>query len=365
MVKRTWLVTISVLTVAILLALMMGACSSPAPAPAPSPTPSPAPAPAAKTWELKVVDNSGNPANEEFQQFWDWTRRVTVATGGRVTWKYLGGPEVYPLNEVTQALIDGLFDAFPGVATYYSGIIPAVLVQPLTGYGAAGLRKSGFNDIMDAALNEHGLHYLFNQRTSPDYLGNSGIFTNKPVNSSADLKGMKLRAKAPEDAVMKAFGATTVMVQADEIYTAVERGLVDGTVYPSSQTFYARSLNEVLKYWNGPTFFKNSTLSAMNLKTWQSFPADIQQIMNEQAAAAEETWAPLWESILSFDQIRLQRDLQRILWTPEDSQQFYTKGYQAAWESYTQKNPVYGPKFKAVAGDNEYLPPISAQVQIK
>ena len=301
-----------------------------------------------KVIELTVVDNRGNQKDAELQEFWDWANRVTKATNGAIVFKYKGGPEVYPLFEAVDACTKGLFDVYTGVATYYSTLIPEALADALVQKGVIDLRKDGYNDIMNQIFAKHNLYYLMNHRGG--IMASSGVFTTKPIGKPEELEGVKFRAKEPEDSMLKGWGATTVMVKATELYSAAQRGIVEGCTFPANASFMGRSLHEVFKFWVGPGFFRVTTMSSFNLKKWQSIPEAQRATMLKILDEVEKEWVVKWQGLINAEQAKLKTLVKRVEWSEGDNKKFIDQGYEAAWAVLMKKIPEWGPKLKAAGG---------------
>ena len=113
--------------------------------------------------------------------------------------------------------------------------------------------------------------------------------TKKPVRTLEDLKGMQIRCPPGLEAEsLKALGATPVSVPMPEVYTALERGMVDGATI-SWNAVDSFKLYEVTKYdHNNNELCYAFTTVAMNLDTWNSLPPDIQKIIDDLSPWAQE-----------------------------------------------------------------------------
>jgi TRAP-type C4-dicarboxylate transport system substrate-binding protein len=103
----------------------------------------------------------------------------------------------------------------------------------------------------------------------------------KPITKLDDFKGMKIRSGAPyvSDA-LKIFGAVPVDMPVMETYTALERGVVDGTVLPW-EGIYNFKLTEVLKYVTETAFYTVPMMAVMNKDKWNSLPDDVKKVIDE------------------------------------------------------------------------------------
>jgi TRAP-type transport system periplasmic protein len=77
--------------------------------------------------------------------------------------------------------------------------------------------------------------------------GPFGIHTTKPVNTLEEIKGLKIRVAGASVPIAKALGMSVVALAATEAYEAVQRGTVDGTVFPW-EAMPSFRLNDLLKY---------------------------------------------------------------------------------------------------------------------
>jgi len=99
------------------------------------------------------------------------------------------------------------------------------------------------------------------------------------VQSLEDLKGLKLRVSSEgHGKILEAVGCASVFMPAGDIYTAVQKGTVDGMIFPLEHTF-AYGLHEVVKYGVDAHILGITALLAMNMDTWNRLPPDVQEIM--------------------------------------------------------------------------------------
>ena len=108
--------------------------------------------------------------------------------------------------------------------------------------------------------------------------------SKRPLNSSADFKGLKIRT--PEDAmtmaIFNALGASPSPLAFSELYLALQQGTFDGQENPVSN-IYANNFQDVQKYLamtNHKYECKNMILS---LTSWNKYPEDVQNLLLEAA----------------------------------------------------------------------------------
>lgn len=86
--------------------------------------------------------------------------------------------------------------------------------------------------------------------------GNSGTqmfgWFNREINSLADLRGLNMRIPGLGGEVMSRAGATTVTMQASEVFTAMQTGALDATEFVSAYNDLAAGYHTVADYYYYP-----------------------------------------------------------------------------------------------------------------
>ena len=270
----------------VIITVIMG-CSTPSPAPAPAPTPKPdqAPPPASvKPIEMKIFNHEppGSFLNQMFDQY---IKEVEKRTDGRVKLTNYPGQTLGKLPDQWEMLKSGVGDISWVFSIFYKGVFPLSDVADL------------FFLLPDRSIsvaNQLYEKYLYQEWDEvkvlwPDILAPPVIHTTKkPVRTLEDLKGMQLRCPPGLEAnSVKALGATPVSIPMPEVYSSLERGVVDGATI-SWNAVKSQKLYEIIKYsTNEPLCYAFTTVS-MNLNTWNNLPPDIQKIFDELSPWAQE-----------------------------------------------------------------------------
>ena len=141
----------------------------------------------------------------------------------------------------------------------------------------------GFSELMEWEERKSGAFELwteiFEKRVNAKYLGKFHnnlrfyIFTNKKVEKIADFKGQNIRTMPLYIPFIKALGANPVTIPPSEMYTSLERGVVDGMMYPK-YGLTSWGLQEVLKYTTEPGVFQIEPATMINLDRWKKIPQD-------------------------------------------------------------------------------------------
>ncbi len=120
----------------------------------------------------------------------------------------------------------------------------------------------------------------------------SGIRTNKPINSLKDLKGMKIRMGGlMAGKIIQEFGATPVSIAIAELYEAIRRGTLDGAEYSSPVYDKEFHIEEITKYWLTPGWHQTASINGMimNKKAFAALPEKYKVVVRT-AAEATMLW---------------------------------------------------------------------------
>lgn len=107
-----------------------------------------------------------------------------------------------------------------------------------------------------------------------------GYFTNKPVNTLADFKGLKLRSVGMAADILKELGATPISLPVAEIIPAMKKGEIDGCEFNSPLIDWQLGFQDVAKYAALPSWHQPSGMydTLVNLNAWNKLPDDLKAI---------------------------------------------------------------------------------------
>jgi TRAP-type C4-dicarboxylate transport system substrate-binding protein len=135
---------------------------------------------------------------------------------------------------------------------------------------------------LEKKLGEQGLQLLYAVAWPPQ-----GIYSKKPINSAADLKGIKWRAYSPSTSrIAELVGAQPVTVQAAEFSQALATGVVESTM-TSGATGVDSKLYEHLKYYYDTQAWLPKNAVIVNKAAFDALDAPTKQAVLKAAADAE------------------------------------------------------------------------------
>lgn len=208
---------------------------------------------------------------KEVQELTNGRVQITLYPGGA-----LGGPK-----EQWDMAVGGIADISFFMPGYTPGRFPltSVFDLPLVGgltctYNTT-LAQGVFEDYLEQEYKDAKMLFFFVSEAFTFHT------SKKQIKSMADMKGLKIRgAGAVQSAFIKELGGTPVTLPITEVYTSMEKGVLDG-VLTAFTAMVAYKLYDVSKYSLKAGLTAAPMAVAMNKKTWNSLPPDIQKILDD------------------------------------------------------------------------------------
>jgi len=229
----------------------------------------------------------GSPSGGHALFYQAWIKKVEEATGGRVKMTFYPGAVLGPPMEAYEMIKEGAVHMGCIIPGFYPGRFPLtnVVQLPFLGLPSGEVGSRIFWELYEktpefkADYPDVKVLNLYTDAPTP-------IGTNKPVRVAGDIKGMKIRslAGAPTE-MLKELGASPTLMPPGEIYTSMDRGVIDGWMI-SWEACGGHRLYEVTDYWTTAYMYQPALAFLMNLDAWKGLPSDIQKIFDEHAGAA-------------------------------------------------------------------------------
>jgi TRAP-type C4-dicarboxylate transport system substrate-binding protein len=261
---------------------------------------------------------------------------------GELEIKYLGGPEAMPGFKQFEGLRNGVVDMIFGCESYYGRQVTGAAYTHLTRLDPVKERENGYYDLRVDLMKKQNVYYLGRAEFGVWFQ----IFTNKAVKRPQELKGQKIRVSATYEPFVKKLGAVPVTMPGSDIYTALERGTIDGYAW-SALGNVQMGWVDVCKYILEPRIYQMNIEALINLKTWESLPDHLKKLMTECMIQNEKEYSKVMAGIAEKEFAEMQkRGMKVIQFSPEDSKWYVDLAYEAGWEEVVKQNPDLGPKLK-------------------
>ena len=243
------------------------------------------PAHAETTLTLVSSWNSRQNFTEHFLKYVD---AVNEAGKGVVQIQFLGGPEVVPQRQLLYALRRGVIDMAFGGMTYYRGVLPEGDALFGATIDPAIARENGALEALQPywrkRINSHLIGWMQSGIGPHIYLSDAPRFRPDGL---PDLSGLKIRTSPTNVELLKALDARAVQIAVKEIYTAFQRGTVDGLAWPTIG-FPDLGISEFVHYRIDPDVLQLSVTLQINLDAWNNLSQQARDILTEQAILYEQ-----------------------------------------------------------------------------
>jgi TRAP-type C4-dicarboxylate transport system substrate-binding protein len=274
--------------------------------------------------------------------FEKFIEQVNAEGKGIIQINYIGGPKAMPPFEVGNALKAGVVDIANTTGAFTTNVMPESDAWKLTERPMSELRKNGGYDYM-AKLYAEKMNAIFLARLVDN--NQFHLYLNKPI-STPDLTGLKIRITPVYRDFFQALGATVVQTPPGEVYTSLERGVVDGYGWPITGIFDL-GWHEKTKYRVDPGFYTVEVSILVNKTTWDKL-SDAQKAVLRKAAERGEAEAAAEFGAENAKDTKRQAEvgIQTIKFDGAVAEAYRAKAYQAGWEGVIKQSPEHGPKIK-------------------
>ena len=242
------------------------------------------------SFRFQSSDPAGNP-NFEFQK--GWTETVSEMTDGRVAIELLPVGTIVEHAETQDAIAAGIIDGHITDTSYFAGKDPAfgLIANPVGAWSDPSqmidfVENGGGKELMNELLEPYGLHFI--GVSTP---GLESFVSKVPLEGVDDLQGLKLRA--PEGLVANVFaaaGASPVNLPASEVFTSLDKGVIDAADYSVFSVNQEQGLNEIAPHPVYPGFHSLPLVEvSMNKEKWEALPDELKATLEESVKAFQQT----------------------------------------------------------------------------
>jgi len=273
----------------------------------------------------------------------EWIEKVNKEGKGTLQINFIGGPKAIPTFEVGKAVQSGVVDLGFTTGAFYTNVMPEADILKLAETSAAEQRKNGGYELINK---------IWAEKANMRYLAKVVEFTpfhlylNKKIDKP-DLTGLKIRITPVYREFFQSMGAQVMTTAPGEVYTALERGVIDGYGWPIHALF---DLNwqEKTKFRVDPGFYNAEVGVVMNLDKYKGLPAKARQYLDRQALAYEQQ-NDFWKSYNQNEAKRqAEAGIQTISFDAATSKAYVEKAKEIGWAAAIKASPQYGEQLKKV-----------------
>jgi TRAP-type C4-dicarboxylate transport system substrate-binding protein len=232
---------------------------------------------------------------------------------------------------------NGVVEMAMSTGAFYTNLMPEADFLKLTQITIAEQRKNGAFDYINKVWNQKAnMAYLARMVDETPF----HLYLAKKIDKP-DLTGLKLRITPVYRDFFASMGASLIQTPPGEVYTALERGVVDGYGWPI-QGIFDLNWHEKTKFRVDPGFYNAEVSIVMNLDTWKKLSPKQREYVQKQALALE-SMNGVWRKLNAEEtQKQAQAGIQAIKF----DNAFRDKAYEVAWAAATKLSPEHAPQMR-------------------
>ncbi len=220
-------------------------------------------------------------------------RRVKELTEGKFQIKIFGAGQLVPALGIFDAVTKGTAECGHSAAYYWAGRVPAAQFFAAVPWGMnaqqvnAWLTNGNGQKLWDETYKPFGIFAL--------PAGNTGVqmggWLKKEITSVSQFKGLKMRIPGLGGKAIARLGANVILLPGVEVFTALERGTIDGTEWIGPFHDKLKGLHQAAKFYYYPGWHEPGTVLEfpVNIKAYEKLPKDY-KIALHVASAEANTW---------------------------------------------------------------------------
>lgn len=242
-----------------------------------------------RTFRLKLQSNwTGIGIESQDRATQLFVERVNRMSGGRIEITNFNAEVLLGIGETFRGVGSGVADLAVTSSIYHRGIVPigeylwAVPFFPVTNleFYEHIYQNMGIKEIWQEAYRPHNVAHL-TYMVSDEW---GAMVSTRPVSKFADFRGMKVRAFGIWADWLAHNGASIVTVPGGEVYTAMQTRILDAAAFGSPDAWAGMKMHEIAKFYINPSVAPYDIVEViMNLRTFNSMPADLQEVLTSAA----------------------------------------------------------------------------------
>lgn len=274
-----------------------------------------------------------------------WAPKLKEMTDGEVAIEFLPIGSVVPHRDTLNAVSMGILDGDLTAIGYFSGLEPALALMGdlVAGYDTPEqmqmfCARGGGKEMLQKIYDEvsPGVHVV---GCGP--YNKEALVARVPIRNVADFEGKKIRAPEglPSDLFAR-MGASAVSLPQSEVFTALDKGIVDGADASAYSNNQKAGMHEIAPYPIYPGIHSMSMLQfTLNQDVWEGL-SEAQRAMVEvwwQAMIVDLRRYSLEEDQKAVAQDKKGGNVEVVNWSQEERDKL-RKIAQKAWSSYAERS---------------------------
>ncbi len=294
----------------------------------------------ATTWRCQSMWSA---AELTYKCFEDFCERVKAASNGRLVLQPFAAGAVTGVFETLDAVSAGVLQAHSSAPVYWTGKDAglAMLGDLVFGYqhpwqAEAWYYHKGGLQMLRQAYAKYNVYPV-----GVSWWGVETVVSKKPLAKMEDFKGVKVRSPQGMTAeILSKLGASIVVLPGGEVYSALDKGVVDAADWGTLSMNQRMGFHEVAK---SPTkLFHSMPVQefTVNMDAWKKLPDDLKALL----ATAVREWT--WDQVqrVAVDDARVAAELGAkgvtpVVWNDAEMAKVRTLA-ERTWEEWSKKTPM-------------------------
>lgn len=291
-------------------------------------------------WRAQSMWSAAETTHKAFE---DFCARIGKLTNGRIEITPFAAGAVVGVFETLDAVSAGVLQAHSSAPVYWTGKDPgfAIIGDLVFGYqhpwqAEAWFHYRGGLEMLREAYAKYNVYPV-----GVAWWGVESIVAKKPIAAMSDFRNVKFRS--PQGMVadtLTKLGASIVVVPGGEVYSALDKGVVDAADWATISMNERMGFHEIAKFPIYPGFHSMPVQEfAVNGNAWKALPEDLKQIL---ATAARE-WC--WDQVqrIAVEDVKAATDLRKkgvtfVKWQDDELRKFRALA-EETWAEWGKKSP--------------------------
>lgn len=256
---------------------------------------------------------------------------------------YLGAGEVIDPFEQPDAVRSGVVDIVFTGATYPEGVVPVAPAMEGSLLTPAEERNEGVFDMWQK---------VYEEQLNSVYLGRflvnrvQHLYTGYQISNLDDFKGRTFRASPAQEPLLKELGASAVILSPGEVFTSLERGVIDGYGWPSVG-MVDLGLGPLTAYRIDPGFYSGAGIMLMNADAMARLPEAAQEEMLKVAERVETRVAEEMRQLVEAEteQIKSEFGVEILVLEGSEAERYQELAYSGLWNQVLEASAEEGQEF--------------------
>ena len=252
-------------------------------------------------------------------------RRITAATGGRITVRLFNADELVPAFGVFDAVSDGVAEMYFSAEYYFPNKSPAFNFFTAVPFGMTHLEAWAWLLYGDGYELWRDLHAQFGMVpfAGPSSGIGMGGWANRRIARAEDFRGLRFHMPGLGGEVLRALGVVAKKLPSASILPALRSGTLDGAEWFGPWIDLGAGFHQVVKHYHWPGFHEPGTMAsyAFNRRFWERLSAEHREIVRAvlEAEVFVQTsefdgWRPIsLDALVSEHDVKLHKFSDRLL----------------------------------------------------